>query len=147
MPEKIKGDDLILSISDGVIYRPIACLTSNSLSETRNIIEAQTKCAPGVVEIESGTYSYELSAEGIYIDTTSSGAAITMASHDFLRTLMDSGAKFFWKMGTGLADTTDYFGTSILQDLEASAPAGDEFASFSATFKGDGLIVIVDPGP
>ena len=40
----IKGDAVILSIWDGVAYEPIGCLTSNSLSITRNVIETQTKC-------------------------------------------------------------------------------------------------------
>lgn len=45
MSNFIKGDVILLDIWDGVdTYDPIACLTSNSLSEVRNIIESQTKC-------------------------------------------------------------------------------------------------------
>jgi len=145
MSDFIKGDLLILYVYDSTIYRPVACLTSNSLSQTRAIIEAQTKCDPGLIVKQGGSMSYNLSCEGNYIDTTSTGAEVTKASHDFLKTLMDAGSAFTWKMDTGLADTSEYFGTAILSDLELTAPAGDEFSTFSATLEGSGAIVTTDP--
>jgi len=60
---------------------------------------------------------------------------------------MDSGSVFTWKMDSGLTDNDAYYGTSVLTDLELTAPAGDEFVTFSATLDGSGLIVIVDPNP
>ena len=141
----IKGDAIILYVHDGSIYRPIACLTSNSLSQTRNIIESQTKCDPGLVIKDAGTLSYEISFEGQYIDTTSAGSEVTKASHDYLFGIMNSGAVQTWKMDTGLTDTTNYYGTGILGDLEMSADAGDELAAFSGTLSGSGAIVTVDP--
>jgi len=56
MSNFIKGEILLLYVYDsgGSIYRPVACLTSNSLSQTRNVIEAQTKCDPGVTIKQSG---------------------------------------------------------------------------------------------
>lgn len=141
----IKGEGLILYVWDSSIYRPIACLTSNSLSETRNIIESQTKCDPGLIIKASGSYTYELSLEGEYIDTTSAGAEVTKASHDYLHGLIGSGATITWKMDTGLADTVAYYGTGIFSDLSLDAPAGDEFATFSGTVSGSGAIVTIDP--
>ena len=143
MSNFIKGEGLILYIHDGSIYRPIACLTSNSLSQTQNIIESQTKCDPGVVIKDAGTMSYDISAEGQYIDTTSVGAEVTRASHDYLHTIM--GTSKTWKMDTGLADTSAYYGTAIIGDLSLDAPAGDEIATFSCTLAGSGSIVTVDP--
>ena len=143
MSNFIKGEGLILYVHDGSIYRPIACLTSNSLSQTQNIIESQTKCDPGVVIKDAGTMSYEISAEGQYIDTTSAAAEITKASHDYLFTIM--GTEKTWKMDTGLADTVAYYGTAIIGDLSLDAAAGDELATFSATLAGSGTIVTVDP--
>jgi predicted secreted protein len=134
---------LILSVWDSSIYRPIACLTSNSLSETQNIIESQTKCDPGVITKIAGSYSYELSAEGEYIDTTSSGAEITMASHDYLHSIF--GSTVTWRLATGLTDNDFYFGTAILNDLSMDAAAGDDLATFSASLTGTGLIVEIDP--
>lgn len=141
----IKGDVLLLYVHDGAAYRPVACLTSNSLAQTRGIIETQTKCDPGVIQRGAGVLSYEISCEGNYIDTTSVGAEVTKASHDYLKTLMDAGTTVTWKMDTGLADTAAYYGTAIFTDLTADAPTGDEFATFSATLSGSGSIVTVDP--
>jgi len=143
MATKIKGEDLILSVYDGTAYRPVACLTQNSINETTSIIESQTKCDPGVVTKDIGTSSYEVSAEGQYIDTTSVTGDTSSASHDYLRTLQRT--KFTWRMDTGLTDTPFYYGTGILSDLSLEAPAGDELSTFSATISGDGAIVTVDP--
>ena len=61
MADFIKGDSLILYVWDSSAYRPIACLTSNSIAQTRNIIESQTKCDPGVIKKTSGSLSNEIS--------------------------------------------------------------------------------------
>ena len=141
----IKGDVLILSIHDGSAYRPLACLTSNSISESMGVIETITKCDPGVTQKQAGTYSYEISAEGEYIDTTSAGSEITKASHDYLHSIFAAGTEVTWKMATGIADTAAYYGTGYFTELSADAPTGDEFATFSCTLSGDGSIVTVDP--
>jgi len=143
MATKIKGEVLVLSIWDSSIYRPIACLTSNNLSETQNIIESQTKCDPGVVTKMAGSYSYELSAEGEYIDTTSATGEITLASHDYLHSVF--GTTVTWQLSTGLADKPYYWGTAILNDLSGDFAAGDDLATFSASLSGSGAIVEVDP--
>lgn len=141
----IKGDVLIFYVHDGSIYRPIACLTSNTLSQTRGVIETQTKCDPGVIQRAAGVLAYEISCEGEYIDTTSVGAEVTKASHDYLKGLMESGNEITWKMDTGIADTAAYYGTAFMTELSADAPTGDEFATFSCTLSGSGSIVTVDP--
>jgi len=82
----IKGEVGILYVHDGAIYRPVACLTSNSLMTAVSVIESQTKCFPGVVKKQAGIASYTLDAEGEYIDTTSIGGETTKASHDYLLT-------------------------------------------------------------
>jgi len=140
----IKGEDLILYVHDGTIYRPLACLTSNSLSQTQSIIESQTKCDPGVTIKDAGTMSYDISAEGQYIDTTTSvTGALTKASHDYLFTIL--GTSVTWKLDSGLAGTVAYFGTAIIGDLSLDAGAGDELATFSCTLAGSGEIVTTDP--
>lgn len=142
---KIKGDALIQSVWDGAAYRPIACLTSNSLTRTRNIIESQTKCDPGVITKTAGSQSYEVPFEGEYIDTTSATGETTLASHDFIMTLFDTGNLYSWRLATGLADTPYYYGEGVFSDLEMTGPAGDELATFSGTLSGSGLITTIDP--
>ena len=141
----IKGDVIILYVHDNSAYRPIACLTSNGLSQTRNIIESQTKCEPALVQKDPGSLAYEISAEGRYIDTTSTGGETTLASHDFLFGLMNDGTKLTWKMDTGIVDTPAYYGEAILSALDMTADAGDELANFSASLAGSGAVVTVDP--
>jgi len=144
MADKIKGEGLILYWHDGTLYRPVACLTSNSLNSERGVIEAQTKCAPGVVEKQAGVFSYTIDADAIAIDTTSVSGDDTKASHDFLLEAQQGTAFGNWKMDSGTASLT-YYGSGILTSLALEAPAGDEFASFSLTIDGSGAIVNSDP--
>lgn len=145
MANFIKGDVAILSVYDGAAYRPVACLTSNSLSTTLSVIETITKCDVGETIKTAGVASYNISAEGNYIDTTSVGGDTAKASHDYLFTRQQAKDVVIWKLSTGIADTSDYYGNAIITDLEADFPTGGELATFSATFEGSGAIVTVDP--
>jgi len=140
----IKGELGILSIHDGTIYRPVACLTSSSLSSAVSVIESQTKCYPGVVKKQAGVFSYSLSADGEYIDTTSVGGEITKASHDYLLAKQMAKTLVTWKLDTGVVGAV-YYGSAILTDLSLDQGAGDEISSFSVTLDGDGAIVTVNP--
>ena len=140
----IKGEVGIIYVHDGTIYRPIACLTSNSLSSAVSIIESQTKCFPGVVKEQSGVFSYTIEAEGEYIDTTSVGGETTKASHDFLLAKQMAGTIANWKLDTGVTGAI-YYGSAILSDLSLVQGSGDEISTFSVTLDGDGAIVLVDP--
>ena len=138
----IKGDAVILSIWDGSAYEPIGCLTSNSLSVTRNVIEAQTKCAPGEIARVPGSTSSEVSFEATYIKTD--GAKTNFESLlGFINNI--SGTTQTWKMASDQITPVAYYGTAVLSDLELSAAAGDEFATFSGTLQNSGLILTVDP--
>lgn len=144
MANKIKGENLILYIWDGALYRPVVCLTSNSMNMERAVIESQTKCNPGVVERQSGNLTYTIEAEAIAIDTTELTGDDTKASHDFFFDVIQSGENSDWKMDSGSGDLT-YYGNGILTSLGFEAPAGDEFASFSLTIQGNGVISKTDP--
>jgi len=140
----IKGDGLILSIHDGAGYLPVACLTSNSLSTTRAVIETQTKCDPGQTIKRAGNFDYSISADGLYIDT---GVDDTKFSHDRLLALQMAGANVTWSISTGLVTNTFYYGTAAITDLNLDAPTGGENSTFSCTLSGSGAIVLVDPIP
>lgn len=144
MADKIKGEGLILYIHDGSLYRPVSCLTSNSLDTELAVIESQTKCAPGVVEKQAGAFSYTLTADAELIDTTSVGGDDTKASHDYLLQVQQSKQKVNWKMDSGSTDLT-YYGVGLITSLGLEAPAGDEFATFSLTIDGSGYISTSDP--
>jgi hypothetical protein len=140
----IKGESGILYVHDGTLYRPIACLTSNSLNSALSVIESQTKCNPGVVVKQAGVFSYTLDAEGEYIDTTSVGGDTTKASHDYLLAQQMLKTPLTWKLDTGVTGAV-YYGTAILSELGLDQGAGDEISTFSATLDGSGEIVLVDP--
>ena len=138
----IKGDAVILSIYDGSAYEPIGCLTSNSLSVTRNVIEAQTKCAPGEITRVAGSTSSEVSFEATYIKNDG-GKTNFESLLGYINNI--SGTTQTWKMSTDQVTPVAYYGTAILADLEISAAAGDEFATFSGTLQNSGLVLTVDP--
>jgi predicted secreted protein len=141
---KIKGELGILYIHDNTIYRPIACLTSNSFNPTVSVIESMTKCAPGVVEKTAGMFNYTLEAEGEYIDTTSVGGDTTKASHDYLFGRMVARTLVNWKLETGVTGVV-YYGTAIITDLPLEQGAGDELSTFSITMEGNGAVLLTDP--
>ena len=141
----VKGELGILYIWDGTIYRPVACLTSNSLSSTISVIESQTKCNPGVVIKQGGVLAYTIEAEGEYIDTTSVGGQVTKASHDYLLVKQQLKTAIDWKLDTGIGATGTYYGSAIITDLSLSQGAGDEISTFSLTLDGSGDILEVNP--
>lgn len=140
----IKGELGLLYIHDGTIYRPLACLTSNSFSPNVSVIESMTKCTPGVVTKTAGVFTYTLEADGEYIDTTSVGGDTTKASHDYLFTKMTAKLPITWKLDTGVTGAV-YYGSGIITDLPLEQGAGDELSTFSITIEGSGAVVTVDP--
>jgi hypothetical protein len=48
-------------------------------------------------------------------------------------------------MSTDQVDPVAYYGNAVLADLEITAAAGDEFATFSGTLQNTGLVLTVDP--
>ena len=140
----IKGDAQIVYIHDGTAYRPVACLTSNSLSSTLSILEGNNKCNPGVTTKEAGTFAYSISMDGEYIDTTSVSGDGAKASHDYLLQKQMDAQTINWRISTGLADQSDYYGSALISDLGNDSPSGEK-ATFSATFDGNGTILLEDP--
>lgn len=140
----IKGEVGILYVHDGAIYRPVACLTSNSLSTAVSVIESNTKCDPGVTTKQGGIFTYTIEAEGEYIDTTSVGGEVTKASHDYLLDKQKLKGLITWKLVTGVTGAT-YYGEAIISDLSLDQGAGDELSTFSVTLEGSGDIAETDP--
>lgn len=142
----INGDKGIIYIWDTSAYKPIACLTSNSLNSTLEVIESKTKCAPGVTTKTAGSFNYTIDAEGEYIDTTSVGGDDAKVSHDALLVLQIAKTLVTWKLDTevGNADSIKYYGTAYITDLGATFPVA-EVTTFSATLSGNGAITQVDP--
>ena len=143
MSTRIKGNAEILYIWDGVdTYEPVICLTSNSLSETVNTVESNTKCSGDNVVKEAGTQSYEISFEGEYVETEAD-----KASWAEIRTKLRAGNNITWKIVTTYANaSTDVeYGTGFFSDLEKTSTTKDENITFSGTIQGSGAITSTDP--
>lgn len=142
----IRGENGVIFLYLDEAWKPVACLTSNSLSTTVEVIERQTKCAPGVTEKSAGVFNYNLSLEGEYIDTTTEGGDDTKASHDALLQLQISRELQTWKLDTNMADVNSvkYYGTALITDLSLDQ-AVNENSTFSGTLDGNGAIETTDP--
>ncbi len=142
----IKGSSSgVVSVYDDAAsaYKPVACLTDSSLATSQTVIEASTKCDPGVVYKEIDQFTYDISFDGKYIDTTSATGDTSLVSHDWLLAKQMAKEKIQWRLDTGLADTT-YYGRAVLSDGSANFPDAD-LSNFSFTFNGDGNITTTDP--
>ena len=145
----LKGKVKIISMWDGAAYRPVACDTQNSLETTlEDGAVVVTKCDPDNVATSPGAFSYEMNGEGIQIDTTSVGAEITKASHDWLLTKQQAKELMNWRRATGLTDNPYYYGTGYIQNLSDDGEVAEDNpnATFSFTIQGTGGITTVDPG-
>lgn len=147
MANQIKGENNILYIYDTTAYKPVACLTSNSISNTVNIIESQTKCFPGEIKKAASTVSATIDFEGEFIDTTTVGGDTAKKSFDALLTIQNAREEITWKIDTDVtnADSIKYYGVGILSDLSLDAAAGGEFTTFSGSIDVSGLILTTDP--
>jgi hypothetical protein len=143
MSETVLGNAEILYVWDGTsAYEPIACLTSNGLSESVSEVSSVTKCNPQQTVRKAGTHSYEISFEGEYIKTEA-GKASWVELKAKLRALNN----VTWKIATTYEDDTEdiEYGNAFFSDLEKTAPAGDENITFSGTLMGSGVITSTDP--
>ncbi len=138
----INGDKGILYIY-ATTWKPVACLTSNNLNSSLEVIESRTKCFPGVTKKTAGSFDYTIDAEGEYLDTTSVGGDTAKKSHDALFALQQAKTLVQWKIDTevGNADSIKYYGSAYITDLGATWPVA-EVSTFSATLSGDGAVLL-----
>lgn len=71
---KIKGRDYILQadLDNDATFKPVACLTSNSLQQSLDSIDANSKCGPET--IVGDTFEASFQFEGFAIDETGTPA-------------------------------------------------------------------------
>ena len=141
----LKGNAVVFSIYDtvGTAYQPLACITSSAISEEGDINEIETKCDPGNQIQTPGSYSYEITAEGIYIDEA---VDTGKQSHAKLKALLRAKTLITWRMATSLstAGQENEYGTGYITSLELTGEAGEN-ANFSVTISGTGSITTTDP--
>lgn len=146
------GSLMMLYIRSGGAWKPVACLTSNGISESWNFAETVTKCDPGVTRRKPTTYSYEIPIEGVFTDTTGAGGDTAKASWDALKVIARAKTRTEWKTDLRREDGTEdpnfapQYGGGYFSALEVTGPE-DDFINFTATILGDGDITETDPYP
>lgn len=134
--EFYKGEDRILYVKYLGNWLPVGCLSSNSFSESSEILQTTTRDNDGWNTIRPTNQSYNISFEGLQINTTMAGGTFTVASYDRLKLLKRSKTLLNWKIQGTEYPTVDYGKGYITEISEASAV--DEFLSFSGTLTGYG---------
>jgi len=133
MPEtKVSARDYILlaDIDGDATFKPVACLTSNSLTSTVNTIDATSKCGDQFQPGPSFTQSFE--CEGFAIDETGTPAK---DSYQQLYAAHAARTVFSMKMGkaTPAAGDITYSGQVWISNFDVNADDKDD-VKFTATF-------------
>jgi hypothetical protein len=146
------GSLFMLYIRNSGTWKPVACLTSNGISESWDFAETVTKCDPGVTRRKPTTYSYEIPFEGVFTDTSGAGGDTAKASWDTIKniarakTLTEYQIALLRENGTEDPNFSAQFGSAYFSALDITGAEG-EFITFSGTMLGDGDITETDPYP
>ena len=129
---KVSGRDYLLfaDIDGDDTFKPVACLTSNSITSSLNVIDATSKCGD---QFQPGpAYNQTIKADGFAIDQT--GAA-SKDSYNQLYSAFVAGTVFAVKMGpASLVDgSVTYSGDVFISSFDVNAADKDD-VKFSATF-------------
>ena len=129
---KVSGRDYILlaDIDGDSTYKPVACLTSNSITSTLGTIDATSKCGDSYTP--SPSFSQTIECEGFAIDETGTPAK---DSYQQLYTAHAAKTQFAIKMGKASPSAGDitYSGTVFISDFGVTADDKDD-VKFTATF-------------
>jgi hypothetical protein len=133
---KVSARDYILlaDLAGGTTFKPVACLTTNSLTSTNDTIDATSKCGNSYTPSPVFTQSFE--CEGFAIDETGTPSK---DSYQQLYTAHAAKTIFTIKMGKATPTSGDvYYGglstsTVFISDFGVQADDGDD-VKFTATF-------------
>jgi predicted secreted protein len=135
---KVSGRDyLLLADIDGDgTFKPVACLTSNAITSSLNVIDATSKCGN---QMQPGpAYNQTIKADGFAIDQTGTASK---DSYNQLYSAFVGKTIFAIKMGeaTPVSGNVVYSGNVFISSFDVTA-ADKEDVKFSAT-----LTVAVPP--
>jgi surface protein len=132
----INGENRILYIKWEGQYLPIGCLTGDSFSESSEMLNTTTRDNAGWSTSVPTTQNYNISFDGLVINTNFTGGDFTKVSYDRLRELKRNRTLIEWK----LKDNNNIFvdsGKGYITELSDSSSI-DEFISFNASIIGYG---------
>ena len=129
---KVSGRDYILlaDIDNDGTFKPVACLTSNSITSTLGTIDATSKCGDSYTP--SPSFNQSIECEGFAIDETGTPAK---DSYQQLYAAHSAKTVFAIKMGkaTPTAGDITYSGLVFISNFGVNAADKDD-VKFTATF-------------
>lgn len=143
MARYIKGQQGELAVYDTDAYKPVVCLESYTVNESRGEVSGRTFCdANGAVQKEAGEYSSELTFNGL-VGETETGKLAWQELKEYIRTLADNKDI---RLTTTYSDdsTLVEYCNGFISSLEKTGEK-DNFITFSGTIMVSGLINNTDP--
>lgn len=123
----IKANDRILYIKQADTFLPIACLTTNGMSESAQMFETTTRATNGWRQSLPDIQSYNISFAGIN--------QLAGLSYETLQILKRNRVKIIW--GVGLADAIVEQGFGHITELSIDDEVNQD-SVFSGTIEGYG---------
>ena len=117
-------------------FLPIGCLTGDSFSESIEMLDTTTRDNNGWSTAVPTTQSYNISFDGLIINTNFNGGDFSKISLDRLRTLKRSRTLINWKIQDVNLTFVDS-GQGYITELGDSSSV-DEFITFNCSIQGYG---------
>lgn len=140
----INGEDRILYVKLNGYWLPIGCLTSNSFSESVEMLPTTTRDNSGWATSRPTNQNYSISFDGIQVNSTIAGGNFNEASYDRLKLLKRDKVLLNWKIQGEIFPVVDY-GKGYISEISESASI-DEFLSFNGTITGFGKPLVTTKG-
>ena len=138
------GTNRVLYIKWDNEYLPIGCLTSDSFSESCEMLDTTTRDNAGWKTSTPTLQSYNISFDGLIINSMFSGGDFTKVSYDRLKKLKRDRSLIEWKYIDTDGFSSDS-GKGYLTELSYSSSI-DEFISFNASIDGFGYLTLPSSG-
>ena len=132
----INGTDRILYIKWNDEFLPIGCLSSDSFDESVDMLDTTTRDNQGWKTSTPTNQSYNISFDGLVINTNFNGGDFTKVSYDRLKVLKRNRTLIEWQIKDNDLTFIDS-GYGYITSLSDSANL-DEFVTFSASIVGYG---------
>ncbi len=134
--EFINGEDRIVYIKINGNWLPIGCLTGNTFSESSEMLPTTTRDNNGWSTSRPTNQNYNISFDGLQLNTTVAGGNFNILSYDKLKLLKRERVLLNWKIVGAIFPVVDY-GKGYISEISESAVI-DEFLSFSGQIIGFG---------
>lgn len=132
-----KGETVILYIKDGLVYKPIGCLTNNSSDESVEMLQTTTRQSGGWQTSLPTTQDLTINFEGLQslVDDTDTLTYLE------LKVKKRSKERVEWQLKAS-DDSFVETGYGYINAISDSSPAGD-FLTFTGTIQNYGVPVLI----